>query len=114
MVMRIWPWLVVAGCWRDPVTPADPPVATKPHAIDTAPRSAFEDIVIRFEGIVDEMCDCHDRTCADHVTADLSSWANDMSKDTSLTPTRAESDRMTALSQRYGQCVNAAMGSPPP
>jgi len=114
MVMRIWPWLVIAGCWRDPMTPADPAiVVTKPHVVDATPPSAFDDIVVRFEGIVDEMCDCHDKTCADHVAADLSSWANDMSKDRELKPTTAEIDRMSALSQRYGQCVNAAMGAPP-
>lgn len=69
---------------------------------------------MRFEGIVDQMCDCHTQECADGITKDLSAWAQDISRRAELHPTDEESARINSLSQRYAQCVNNAMSAGPP
>jgi hypothetical protein len=116
--MRMWLVALAAssviGCWTGPVAP--PPGGPTPHAAhhDVPPRSEFEDVLVRFEGIVDQMCDCHTKECADALSPELSAWAQELSQTSELHPTEDETERMASLSQRYAQCVNNAMSAGPP
>jgi hypothetical protein len=103
--------LVVCACWTGPVAP--PPEQPRPVKPSEPPRSEFDGILVHFEAIVDSMCACHDRDCADRITDDLSGWAKEIADHHDIKPTEAEMSRMNALSERYAQCVNVAMGGPP-
>jgi len=60
----------------------------------------------------DEMCACHDTSCAQRVADEMTKWSQEMAKDQSKPPKMTDDDvkRATALGERMGKCMQEAMG----
>jgi hypothetical protein len=65
----------------------------------------------------DHMCQCTDRPCADRVQDEMNEWVRAESQHpmpvTAQRLTDEQTQRMAALTERYGKCMMRAMGAIP-
>lgn len=73
-----------------------------------------EDSLRAFDKFTDEMCACKDAACANHVSEDMTRWADSMQADWKPAPKfdDAQMKRATDLAKRMGDCMVKAMGAP--
>ena len=61
----------------------------------------------------DMMCQCADKTCADHVTDQMTKWSMEMAKhvDRDFKVTEEETKQMTKVTEEFTQCAVKAMSA---
>lgn len=71
----------------------------------------FEAAMHTFEQFTDEMCQCKDSACAQHISDDMTRWATAMEKEWKPPPKLDEmqTKRATAVGQRMAECMVKAM-----
>lgn len=73
----------------------------------------FDDAMAKFEQFTNEMCQCRDNACAQHVSDDMTRWATTLSKEwpqPKLDP--AQTKRATDMGMRMATCMQQAMSTP--
>ncbi|MBV8756539.1 MAG: hypothetical protein JO257_04670 [Deltaproteobacteria bacterium] len=71
----------------------------------------FEREMRTFERFTDEMCACKDNACAQHVSDDMTKWAQQVEKDWQPMPKfdEAQMKRANDMGMRMARCMQTAM-----
>jgi hypothetical protein len=80
-----------------------------------AGHTSSEKALAKMEEFKDKLCACKDAACTQHVSDEMSKWAQDAAKDQTEPPHMTEEDtkRATAIGEEMGTCMQAAMSAPP-
>src|SRR5688500_10580324 len=72
----------------------------------------------KLQEFTNQMCQCHDATCAQKVSDELTKWAQDMAKRHPSpppgTPTEQQQKDITAIAEKLGNCMQKAMTASAP
>jgi hypothetical protein len=74
--------------------------------------SSFQKTMVEFERFTDEMCGCKDKQCAEHVSDEMTRWAQEMAKQDAAEVRELTSDQMKqaqAIGERMAGCMTKAM-----
>jgi hypothetical protein len=119
-------WLIVAwlaGCWhdapppREPIeAPAPPPSPVMTRHIPPPEHSKFDAALEQMRGFVDQMCQCADTACVGQVSNDLTTWAQELSKDPEFhdhmdKPTEEESRQAAEITKQLTDCMTRAVAA---
>ena len=120
--MRRWLALacVIGGCWRNepPVAPTQPPEP----AAEPAPRftqaiepGSFQGVMVKMAEFRDKMCVCHDKTCVDAVTDEMTKWSVEVANraPNDAKPSDEQIKEITAVTEDFAKCMTAAMTAAP-
>jgi len=112
----------LAGCGGKAAPPPAPPANTTPAAAPPAPAPVEPDVATKalaqLGAFADQMCACHDTTCADRVQNRMNAWATAMAekadpKERNRRASEADMKQMNELGTRYGECMAKAMQAAP-
>lgn len=113
--------LALIGCGGSAPPPAEPtpppPAAPAPEPTrqdpPPAPGGAMDTdaLITKMQAFTDQLCACKDQPCAQHVSEDMSKWAEEQAKNSAPPKlTDDQTKRITDISQRMGTCMQQAMG----
>lgn len=120
-----WLWVMMAGCWTGPSTPAAEPVAqpapvVAPRAVDDTPPSPARvaATLATMQGFSERMCQCFDKACSDQVVEDMVAWSQEMAKTPDVNAQLSDDDRneIVRVSEALTACMVEIMkrSMPPP
>lgn len=119
--MRGWLGVVilmalVASCGGRKPAPAPAPIANHvepPPADAAAPARGMAAAFAKLDEFTAQMCRCHDATCAQQVSEDMTRWSEQMAREdphgTAFKPTDEEMKRMSDVTRRLVDCMTKAM-----
>jgi hypothetical protein len=119
--MRRWLAIacVVGGCWRNepPVAPTQPPepAADPPQRFTQGIEpGSFQGVMVKMGEFRDKMCSCHDKTCVDAVTDEMTKWSVEVANRSSdVKPSEEQTKEISAVVEEFAKCMTAAMTAPP-
>jgi hypothetical protein len=84
--------------------------AATPSALS---NGSFDGAMAKMEQFKNEMCTCKDTKCAQKVSDEMSTWAQNMAKTNREPPRMSEADtkRATEIGEQMGKCMQTAMGA---
>lgn len=102
---RAW-WIAVAACF---VLVAG--LGWTAHRVRSEPSNTAK-MMVKFAMLRDEMCQCRDPACAEHVSDEMASWAQTIPWHESDKPTEAELKVGAEISRTMTDCLQRAMTAP--
>jgi hypothetical protein len=118
--------LIAGACGGGARSAAPPPepIANRQPAPEAHPAPApahgtpSEQALAMMNALAEQMCACSDSQCIQVVSEKLTTWAQDMAKDTEQMKMSDDEQKVAAqIGRRMGECIQRAMGNgtnPPP
>jgi hypothetical protein len=71
-----------------------------------------DELMAKFESFRDQMCACKDKTCAERVAAEMTTWSKQQSKDKNPPRmTDEDTQRASRIGETMGRCMQAVMSA---